>query len=167
MAMGKVMPRFIPKPHHKQTKPEVAEVQVAAETQTPVQEQNVTLETAPQSNVAMAGGFACPELAMGKVIIRREDAVIAEEVATEAPAIIEDAPVVVEASKVEAPVIVEATKVEAPVVTEAVQAETTPVVEAEAPQAESAKVEEVPVVEAEAPKAAPKATVAKKQAAHQ
>ncbi|UPR48411.1 ribonuclease E [Vibrio cyclitrophicus] len=164
MAMGKVMPRFIPKPHHKQTKPEVAEVQVAAETQTPVQEQNVTLETAPQSNVAMAGGFACPELAMGKVIIRREDAVIAEEVATEAPAIIEDAPVVVEASKVEAPVIVEATKVEAPVVTEAVQAETTPVVEAEAPQAESAKVEEVPVVEAEAPKAAPKATVAKKQA---
>ncbi|UWZ96605.1 ribonuclease E [Vibrio splendidus] len=164
MAMGKVMPRFIPKPHHKQTKPEVAEVQVAAETQTPVQEQNVTLETAPQSNVAMAGGFACPELAMGKVIIRREDAVIAEEVATEAPAIVEEAPVVVEAAKVEAPVIVEATKVEAPVVTEAVQAETTPVVEAEAPQAESAKVEEVPVVEAEAPKAAPKATVAKKQA---
>ncbi|UPR51230.1 ribonuclease E [Vibrio cyclitrophicus] len=164
MAMGKVMPRFIPKPHHKQTKPEVAEVQVAAETQTPVQEQNDTLETAPQSNVAMAGGFACPELAMGKVIIRREDAVIAEEVATEAPAIIEEAPVVVEAAKVEAPVIVEATKVEAPVVTEAVQAETTPVVEAEAPQAESAKFEEVPVVKAEAPKAAPKATVAKKQA---
>ncbi|UPR34825.1 ribonuclease E [Vibrio cyclitrophicus] len=164
MAMGKVMPRFIPKPHHKQTKPEVAEVQVAAETQTPVQEQNVTLETAPQSNVAMAGGFACPELAMSKVIIRREDAVIAEEVATEAPAIVEEVPVVVEAAKVEAPVIVEATKVEAPVVTEAVQAETTPVVEAEAPQAESAKVEEVPVVKAEAPKATPKATVAKKQA---
>ncbi|MCX2759490.1 ribonuclease E [Vibrio sp. Sgm 22] len=164
MAMGKVMPRFIPKPHHKQTKPEVAEVQVAAKTQTPVQEQNVTLETAPQSNVAMAGGFACPELAMGKVIIRREDAVIAEEVATEAPAIVEEAPVVVEAAKVEAPVIIEATKVEAPVVTKAVQAETTPVVEAEAPKAESAKVEEAPVVKAEAPKAAPKAAVAKKQA---
>ncbi|CDT90149.1 ribonuclease E [Vibrio coralliirubri] len=163
MAMGKVMPRFIPKPHHKQAKPEVAEVQVAAEAQTSVQEQNVALETAPQSNVAMAGGFACPELAMGKVIIRREDAVIAEEVATEpkveAPAVVEEAPVVVETAKVEVPVIAEATKVEAPVVAEAVQAEATPVVEAEAP-----KVEEAPVVKTEAPKAAPKAAVAKKQA---
>ncbi|TKF04842.1 ribonuclease E [Vibrio kanaloae] len=164
MAMGKVMPRFIPKPHHKQAKPEVAEVQVAVEAQTSVQEQNVALETVPQSNVAMAGGFACPELAMGKVIIRREDAVIAEEVATEpkveAPAVVEEAPVVVETEKVETPVIVEATKVEAPVVAEAVQAEAAPVVEAEAPKAESAKVEEAPVVKAEAPKAA----VAKKQA---
>ncbi|WP_086774985.1 ribonuclease E [Vibrio coralliirubri] len=163
MAMGKVMPRFIPKPHHKQAKPEVAEVQVAAEAQTSVQEQNVALETAPQSNVAMAGGFACPELAMGKVIIRREDAVIAEEVATEpkveAPAVVEEAPVVVETAKVEVPVIAEATKVEAPVVAEAVQAEATPVVEAEVP-----KVEEAPVVKTEAPKAAPKAAVAKKQA---
>ncbi|CDT36691.1 ribonuclease E [Vibrio coralliirubri] len=168
MAMGKVMPRFIPKPHHKQAKPEVAEVQVAAEAQTSIQEQNVALETAPQSNVAMAGGFACPELAMGKVIIRREDAVIAEEVATEpkveAPAVVEEAPVVVETAKVEAPVIAEAAKVEAPVVAEAVQAEATPVVEAEAPKAESAKVEEAPVVKTEAPKAAPKAAVAKKQA---
>ncbi|OCH68190.1 ribonuclease E [Vibrio splendidus] len=154
MAMGKVMPRFIPKPHHNQTKPEVAEVQVAAEAQTSVQEQNVALETAPQSNVAMAGGFACPELAMGKVIIRREEA------AVEAPVVVEEAPVVVETEKVEAPVIVEATKVEAAVAVE----ETTPVVEAEAPKAESAKVEEAPVVKAEAPQTAPKATVAKKQA---
>ncbi|MEZ9700537.1 ribonuclease E [Vibrio sp. 10N.261.46.E12] len=173
MAMGKVMPRFIPKPHHKQAKPEVAEVQVAVEAQTPVQEQNVALETAPQSNIAMAGGFACPELAMGKVIIRREDAVVAKEVATEpkveaqaaeAPAVVEEAPVVVETAKVEAPVIVEATKAEAPVVEEVVQVEATPVVEAEAPKAESAQVEEAPVVKAEAPKAAPKAAVAKKQA---
>ncbi|MEC7306710.1 ribonuclease E [Vibrio crassostreae] len=164
MAMGKVMPRFIPKPHHKQTKPEVAEVQVVAEAQTSVQEQNVALETAPQSNVAMAGGFACPELAMGKVIIRREEAAVEAQVAetpavVEAPAVVEEAPVVVETAKVEAPVIAEATKVEAPVVAEAA-----PVVEAEAPKAESAKVEEAPVVKTEAPKAAPKAAVAKKQA---
>ncbi|MDP2489400.1 ribonuclease E [Vibrio splendidus] len=167
MAMGKVMPRFIPKPHHNQTKPEVAEMdvaveaQVATETQVAVQaqEQNTAQENAPQSNVVMAGGFACPELAMGKVIISREDAVVAEETrseaqVTEAPAVVEEAPVVVEA-----PVIVEATKVEAAVAVE----ETTPVVEAEAPKAESAKVE-APVVKAEAPQAAPKATVAKKQA---
>ncbi|MGR5391003.1 ribonuclease E [Vibrio crassostreae] len=164
MAMGKVMPRFIPKPHHKQTKPEVAEVQVVAEAQTSVQEQNVALETAPQSNVAMAGGFACPELAMGKVIIRREEAAVEAQVAetpaaVEAPAVVEEAPVVVETAKVEAPVIAEATKVEAPVVAEAA-----PVVEAEAPKAESAKVEEAPVIKTEAPKAAPKAAVAKKQA---
>ncbi|WKY58952.1 ribonuclease E [Vibrio sp. SNU_ST1] len=153
MAMGKVMPRFIPKPHHNQAKPEVAEVEVAVETQVAVQEQNVAQETAPQSNTAMAGGFACPELAMGKVIIRREEAVIAETVAIEAPAVAEEAPVVVETAKVEAPVVAEAVQVEA-----------TPVVEAEAPKAESAKVEEAPVVKAEAPKAAPKAAVAKKQA---
>ncbi|MEZ8350259.1 ribonuclease E [Vibrio splendidus] len=155
MAMGKVMPRFIPKPHHNQTKPEVAEMDVAVEAQVAVQaqEQNTAQENAPQSNVVMAGGFACPELAMGKVIISREDAVVAEETRSEAP-------VVVETEKVEAPVIVEATKVEAAVAVE----ETTPVVEAEAPKAESAKVEEAPVVKAEAPQAAPKATVAKKQA---
>ncbi|MDP2501844.1 ribonuclease [Vibrio splendidus] len=173
MAMGKVMPRFIPKPHHNQTKPEVAEMdvaveaQVATDTQVAVQaqEQNTAQENAPQSNVVMAGGFACPELAMGKVIISREDAVVAEETrseaqVTEAPVVVEEAPVVVETEKVEAPVIVEATKVEAAVAAE----ETTPVVEAEAPKAESAKVEEAPVVKAEAPQAAPKATVAKKQA---
>ncbi|NOI89015.1 ribonuclease E [Vibrio splendidus] len=162
MAMGKVMPRFIPKPHHNQTKPEVAEMdvaveaQVATETQVAVQaqEQNTAQENAPQSNVVMAGGFACPELAMGKVIISREDAVVAEETRSEAQ--VTEAPVVVE----EAPVVVEATKVEAAVAVE----ETTPVVEAEAPKAESAKVEEAPVVKAEAPQAAPKATVAKKQA---
>ncbi|PTP38827.1 ribonuclease E [Vibrio splendidus] len=172
MAMGKVMPRFIPKPHHNQTKPEVAEMdvtveaQVATETQVAVQaqEKNTAQENAPQSNVVMAGGFACPELAMGKVIISREDAVVAEETrseaqVTEAPAVVEEAPVVVETEKVEAPVIVEATKVEAAVAVE----ETTPVVEAEAPKAESAKIE-APVVKAEAPQAAPKATVAKKQA---
>ncbi|MGF1839220.1 ribonuclease E [Vibrio atlanticus] len=158
MAMGKVMPRFIPKPHHNQAKPEVAEVQVAVETQVALQEQNVAQETAPQSNTAMAGGFACPELAMGKVIIRREEAeTVVETQVTEVPA-------VVETEKVETPVIAETAKVESPVVAEAVQVEATPVVEAEAPKAESVKVEEAPVVKVEAPKAAPKAAVAKKQA---
>ncbi|CAK3668267.1 ribonuclease E [Vibrio crassostreae] len=162
MAMGKVMPRFIPKPHHKQAKPEVTEVQVAAEAQTSVQDQNVALETAPQSTVVMAGGFACPELAMGKVIIRREDAAVEAQV-TETPAVVAEAPVV-EAQKVEAPVETvkaEEVVVEAPVVETAVVEPTKAV---EAPKAESAKVEEAPVVKAEAPKAAPKAAVAKKQA---
>lgn len=175
MAMGKVMPRFIPKPHHKQTKPEVAEVQVAVEAQVSVkeQEQNVAQETAPQSNVAMAGGFACPELAMGKVIIRREEAAVEAQVA-ETPAVAEEAPVV-EAQKVETPkaesveveqtpvetVKAEEVVVEAPVVETAV-VETTKAVEA--PKAESVKVEQAPVVEAPASEAAPKAAVAKKQA---
>ncbi|PTP16605.1 ribonuclease E [Vibrio sp. 10N.286.51.C3] len=162
MAMGKVMPRFIPKPHHKQAKPEVTEVQVAAEAQTSVQDQNVALETAPQSTVVMAGGFACPELAMGKVIIRREDAAVEAQV-TETPAVVAEAPVG-EAQKVKAPVETvkaEEVVVEAPVVETAVVEPTKAV---EAPKAESAKVEEAPVVKAEAPKAAPKAAVAKKQA---
>ncbi|CAK1765134.1 ribonuclease E [Vibrio crassostreae] len=162
MAMGKVMPRFIPKPHHKQAKPEVTEVQVAAEAQTSVQDQNVALETAPQSTVVMAGGFACPELAMGKVIIRREDAAVEAQV-TETPAVVAEAQKV-EAQKVEAPVETvkaEEVVVEAPVVETAVVEPTKAV---EAPKAESAKVEEAPVVKAEAPKAAPKAAVAKKQA---
>ncbi|MDD1826391.1 ribonuclease E [Photobacterium sp. ZSDE20] len=175
MAMGKVMPRFIPKPHHKQAKPEVAEVQVAVETQVSVkeQEQNVAQETAPQSNVAMAGGFACPELAMGKVIIRREEAAVEAQVA-ETPAVFEEAPVV-EAQKVETPkaesveveqAMVETVKaeevvVEAPVVETAIVEPTKAV---EAPKAESTKVEQAPTVEAPASEAAPKAAVAKKQA---
>lgn len=169
MAMGKVMPRFIPKPHHKQAKPEVAEVAVETQTVVNTQEQNVAQETAPQSSVVMAGGFACPELAMGKVIIRREEtavtqAPVAEAKVTETPAVVEEAPVVVEA-RVEAPVV-ETPVVEAPVESvkaeEAVEAEAAVVELAkvvEAPKAE-VKVEEAPVVKAETPKA----TVAKKQA---
>ncbi|MFM2608517.1 ribonuclease E [Vibrio chagasii] len=165
MAMGKVMPRFIPKPHHKQAKPEVAEVAVETQTVVNTQEQNVAQEAAPQSSVVMAGGFACPELAMGKVIIRREEtavtqAPVAEAKVTEAPAVVEEAPVVVEA-KVEAPVV-ETPVVEAPVETvkaeEAVEAEAEAAV-VEAPKTE-VKVEEAPVAKAETPKA----TVAKKQA---
>ncbi|MFV8462884.1 ribonuclease E [Vibrio campbellii] len=175
MAMGKVMPRFIPKPHHKQAKPEVAEAAVETQTVVNTQEQNVAQETAPQSSVVMAGGFACPELAMGKVIIRREEtavtqAPVAEAKVTEAPAVVEEAPVVVEA-KVEAPVV-ETPVVEAPV--ESVKAEETvaeaPAVEAETAVVEPAKVVEAPKAEAKVEKApvvkaeTPKATVAKKQA---
>ncbi|KZX63686.1 ribonuclease [Vibrio sp. HI00D65] len=180
MAMGKVMPRFIPKPHHKQAKPEVAEIAVETQTVVNTQEQSVAQEAAPQSSVLMAGGFACPELAMGKVIIRREEtavtqAPVAEAQVTEAPAVVEETPVVVEA-KVEAPVVetlvveapAETVKTEEPVAEEpvaeapAVKAETAVVEPAkvvEAPKAE-VKVEEAPVVKAETPKA----TVAKKQA---
>ncbi|MEZ8228976.1 ribonuclease E [Vibrio splendidus] len=164
MAMGKVMPRFIPKPHHNQTKPEVAEVEVAVETQVVVQELNVVQETTPQSNTTMAGGFACPELAMGKVIIRSEEAeTVVEAQVTEAPA----TPVVT-TPVVEAPVeTVKAEDVvaEAVVETEAfVEPTVEPTKAVEAPKAESAKVEEAPVVKAQAPKAAPKAVEAKKQA---
>lgn len=170
MAMGKVMPRFIPKPHHNQTKPEVAEVEVAVETQVAVQEQNVAQEAAPQSNTAMAGGFACPELAMGKVIIRREETeTVVEAQVTEAPAVVEEALVVttpvieapVETVKAEDVVAETIVETEAPVETEAV---IEPAKAVEAPKAESAKVEEAPVVKAQAPKIAPKAVEAKKQA---
>ena len=170
MAMGKVMPRFIPKPHHNQTKPEVAEVEVAVETQVAVQEQNVAQEAAPQSNTAMAGGFACPELAMGKVIIRREETeTVVEAQVTEAPAVVEEALVVttpvieapVETVKAEDVVAETIVETEAPVETEAV---IEPAKAVEAPKAESAKVEEAPVVKAQAPKIAPKAVEANKQA---
>lgn len=170
MAMGKVMPRFIPKPHHNQTKPEVTEVEVAVETQVAVQEQNVAQEAAPQSNTAMAGGFACPELAMGKVIIRREETeTVVEAQVTEAPAVVEEAllvttPVVeapVETVKAEDVVAETIVETEAPVETEAV---IEPAKAVEAPKAESAKVEEAPVVKAQAPKIAPKAVEANKQA---
>ncbi|MDF2155966.1 ribonuclease E [Vibrio sp. CAU 1672] len=57
MAMGKVMPRYVPKP--------VAKKQQQAKSQT---------ETAL---TPIQGGFACPEMAMGKVIIRRKDVVAA------------------------------------------------------------------------------------------
>lgn len=56
MAMGKVMPRYIPKPVAKKD-------QIAKEPVT---------ETVVESAVVLQGGVACPELAMGKVIVRRD-----------------------------------------------------------------------------------------------
>ncbi|MGP8307775.1 ribonuclease E [Vibrio sp. YIC-376] len=99
MAMGKVMPRYIPKP-------------------APKKEERVKEEAVVTAAPTMQGGFACPEMAMGKIIIRRELPVVAEVPVVE-PKVRE----VVE-TKVEAPV---ADKVIAePVVAEPVLAEQTP-----------------------------------------
>lgn len=142
--MGKVMPRYIPKPAPKKEE-QVKEEKVAA---------------VP----TMQGGFACPEMAMGKVIIRREQPVV-----TEAPVVESKIQETVEA-KVEAPVV------EAPVV-EAVIAEKTesavvetasvePIVETPATEPVDAIVEtapaEEPVVEA-AKEIAAEAPVAKSE----
>jgi ribonuclease E len=82
MAMGKVMPRYIPKPAPKKEERVKEEAAVTAVPAVP----------------AMQGGFACPEMAMGKVIIRRELPVVAD-----APVVESTVQEVVEA-KVEAPV---------------------------------------------------------------
>jgi len=127
MAMGKVMPRYIPKPAPK--KEERVKEEVA-----------VTATSVP----AMQGGFACPEMAMGKVIIRREQPAVAE-----APVVEPKAQQPVEA-KVEAPVV-ETPAVEAPVVETVV--ETVEAQKAEPAAVEAAPVEpiiepvEAPVVE--------------------
>ena len=147
--MGKVMPRFVPKPHHKQAKPEAAKAEAQVQ-------QSTELE-AVQNNVVIAGGFACPEMAMGKVIIRREEPVVeakAEEVVAQ-PAV--EAPVVetpVAEAPVAAPVVEEAPVVDAPVVEESVKAEETVEAKAEETVAE-APVVEVPITEAKPVKAAP------------
>ena len=125
MAMGKVMPRYIPKPAPKKEER--------------VQEETVIATSAVP---AMQGGFACPEMAMGKVIIRREQPVV-----TEVPAVEPKVQEIVEA-KTETPVV-ETVVVEAPVVAE--QAPVVEVVEAvETPVVDATEtvVEAAPVVEA-------------------
>lgn len=137
MAMGKVMPRYIPKPAPKK------EEQVKEE----------TVAAVP----TMQGGFACPEMAMGKVIIRREQPVVAE-----APVVESKIQETVEA-KVEAPVVeaVIAEKTESAVVE---TASVEPIVETPATEPVDAIVEtapaEEPVVEA-AKEIAAEAPVAK------
>ncbi|MCR9367014.1 ribonuclease E [Vibrio antiquarius] len=142
MAMGKVMPRYIPKPAPKK------EEQVKEE----------TVAAVP----TMQGGFACPEMAMGKVIIHREQPVV-----TEAPVVESKIQETVEA-KVEAPVV-EAPVVEAVIAekTESAVVETAsvePIVETPATEPVDAIVEtapaEEPVVEA-AKEVAAEAPVAK------
>lgn len=125
MAMGKVMPRYIPKPAPKKEER--------------VQEEAVIATSAVP---AMQGGFACPEMAMGKVIIRREQPIVTEAPAVE-PKVQETVEAktetaVVETVVVEAPVVAE----QAPVV-EVVEAVETPVVDAT-----ETVVEAAPVVEA-------------------
>ncbi|UQA50702.1 ribonuclease E [Vibrio sp. ED002] len=141
MAMGKVMPRYIPKPAPKKEER--------------VQEETVIATSAVP---AMQGGFACPEMAMGKVIIRREQPIV-----TETPAVEPKVQETVEA-KTETPVV-ETVVVEAPVV-----AEQAPVVDATETVVEAAPVveaieeaaEEVAVaIETPAVTAEPKAEVIK------
>ncbi len=123
MAMGKVMPSYgITKPAAKPKK--------EAKVESPVVEASTVESVIEQPTL---GGFACPEMAMGKVIVRREQPVIeqpaVEAVVTEKPKAqpeveakvepvkVEDAPTL----KVEEPKAVEETVVEAPA-TEVVQA---------------------------------------------
>ncbi|MBY7702252.1 ribonuclease E [Vibrio harveyi] len=132
MAMGKVMPRYIPKPAPKKEE-RVKEEAV------------VTAAAVP----AIQGGFACPEMAMGKVIIRHEQPAVVEAPAVETK-VQESVEAKVEA-KVEAPVA------EVPVVEDAVaeQAEATvvettqvePIVEAPVVEVTESAVETAPAQE--------------------
>ncbi|AUI86477.1 ribonuclease E/G [Vibrio azureus] len=63
MAMGKVMPRYIPKHNHKQ------DVVVKEESS---QENSNVAAVAYSAPVSQQGGVACPEMAMGKVIVHRD-----------------------------------------------------------------------------------------------
>ena len=166
MAMGKVMPRYIPK--------------AAPKKQAAVKEETAVAVT--------YGGFACPEMAMGKVILRRE-----QPVTSEAPTIepkvqqVAETPVAQEAVevKVDTPVVQaaettvtesiavesiasEAAKVESPVVeaTDTVVETEKPVAEKPVTDAVEEAVEETAVEAVEAPAtpvatAEPKATVIK------
>lgn len=123
MAMGKVMPRYIPKPAPK--KEERVKEEVA-----------VTATSVP----AMQGGFACPEMAMGKVIIRREQPAVVE-----APVVEQKVQQPVEA-KVEAPAV-ETPVVEAPVVETVVAQKAEPAAVEAAPVEPIIEPVEAPVVE--------------------
>ncbi|GAK19605.1 LOW QUALITY PROTEIN: ribonuclease E [Vibrio sp. JCM 19052] len=123
MAMGKVMPRYIPKPAPKKEERVKEEVAVAA-----------------TSVPAMQGGFACPEMAMGKVIIRREQPAVVE-----APVVEPKVQQPVEA-KVEAPAV-ETPAVEAPVVETVVAQKAEPAAVEAAPVEPIIEPVEAPVVE--------------------
>lgn len=135
MAMGKVMPRYIPKPAPKKEERVKEEVAVAA-----------------TSVPAMQGGFACPEMAMGKVIIRREQPAVVEAPVVE-PKVQQPVEAKVEAPTVETPAVeapvvetVVAQKVE-PAAVEAAPVE--PIIEpVEAPVVEVTEAAQEPVVEA-------------------
>ncbi|HHP0513021.1 TPA: ribonuclease E [Vibrio harveyi] len=131
MAMGKVMPRYIPKPAPKKEER--------------VKEEVVVTAAVP----AIQGGFACPEMAMGKVIIRREQPAVVEAPAVETK-VQESVEAKVEAPVAEAPVVevavaeqAEATVVETTQVESIVEA---PVVEVTESAVETAPAQE-PAVE--------------------
>ncbi|WP_199454903.1 ribonuclease E [Vibrio owensii] len=123
MAMGKVMPRYIPKPAPK--KEERVKEEVA-----------VTATSVP----AMQGGFACPEMAMGKVIIRREQPAVVEAPVVE-PKVQQPVEAKVEAPAVETPVV------EAPVVETVVAQKAEPAAVEAAPVEPIIEPVEAPVVE--------------------
>ncbi|NLS11517.1 ribonuclease E [Vibrio sp. SM6] len=92
MAMGKVMPRYIPKPVAKQDKREETQA-VAVENVTAVAA--VTTQDMAPVTVAL-GGVACPEMAMGKVIVSRATA-LNPSVTSQHEATVTDEPLVIEA----------------------------------------------------------------------
>ncbi|MHA2770713.1 ribonuclease E [Vibrio harveyi] len=128
MAMGKVMPRYIPKPAPKKEERVKEEVVVTA-----------------AAVPAIQGGFACPEMAMGKVIIRREQPAVVEAPAVETK-VQESVEAKVEAPVVEAPVVEVAVAEQA----EATVVETTqvePIVEAPVVEVTESAVETAPAQE--------------------
>ena len=125
MAMGKVMPRYIPKPAPKKEERVKEEVVVTA-----------------AAVPAIQGGFACPEMAMGKVIIRREQPAVVEAPAVETK-VQESVEAKVEAPVAEAPVVEVAVAEQA----EATVVETTqvePIVEAPVVEVTESAVETAP-----------------------
>ncbi|WP_343290918.1 ribonuclease E [Vibrio harveyi] len=128
MAMGKVMPRYIPKPAPKKEERVKEEVVVTA-----------------AAVPAIQGGFACPEMAMGKVIIRREQPAVVEAPAVETK-VQESVEAKVEAPVAEVPVIEDAVAEQA----EATVVETTqvePIVEAPVVEVTESAVETAPAQE--------------------
>lgn len=128
MAMGKVMPRYIPKPAPKKEERVKEEVVVTA-----------------AAVPAIQGGFACPEMAMGKVIIRREQPAVVEAPAVETK-VQESVEAKVEAPVAEVPVVEVAVAEQA----EATVVETTqvePIVEAPVVEVTESAVETAPAQE--------------------
>ncbi|HAS3606911.1 TPA: ribonuclease E [Vibrio cholerae] len=114
MAMGKVMPRYdlAPRP---QSRHETAEGAQHVTHVTPTAATAV-VESEKVAAPRVLGGVAFPEMAMGKVIVRRETAVVQPEPVVQEPVITDVIaetliapvePVVVEAAVIEAPVIEE------------------------------------------------------------
>ncbi|MGU3234179.1 ribonuclease E [Vibrio cholerae] len=114
MAMGKVMPRYdlAPRP---QSRHETAEGAQHVTHVTPTAATAV-VESEKVSAPRVLGGVAFPEMAMGKVIVRRETAAVQPEPVVQEPVITDVIaetliapvePVVVEAAVIEAPVIEE------------------------------------------------------------
>ncbi|MCG7515036.1 ribonuclease E [Vibrio sp. MMH1-50] len=128
MAMGKVMPRYIPKPAPKKEERVKEEVVVTA-----------------AAVPAIQGGFACPEMAMGKVIIRREQPAVVEAPAVETK-VQESVEAKVEAPVAEVPVVEDAVTEQA----EATVVETTqvePIIEAPVVEVTESAVETAPAQE--------------------